>query len=216
MFWFLLEVHAPLKCTKITSHHALWITADLKNLMKKRDFDKKKSEKDASYWSEYKKLRNKVTYELRNRVQEYYRNLVDETQNNPKAMWKTIHKRLHKKSLSKAQNIITPLQISEAFNKHFTTVEPKLAEKVISQPLDDPLRYLGNEINNARFKLETVSVEYVERAIRALNKSKSPGADRILVKILKDAVHLVSKPLTLIYNASLERVFFPRFGHWLE
>ena len=40
---------------------------------------------------------------------------------------------------------------------------PKLAEKVISQPLGDPLRYLGNEINNARFKLETVSVGYVER-----------------------------------------------------
>ena len=37
------------------------------------------------------------------------------------------------------------MQISEAFNKHFTTVGPKLAEKVDSQPLDDPLRYLGNE-----------------------------------------------------------------------
>ena len=53
------------------------------------------------------------------------------------------------------------------FNKYFTTLSreswPKLAEKVISQPLGDPLRYLGNEINNARFKLETVSVGYVER-----------------------------------------------------
>ena len=58
----LLEVHAPLKRTKITSHHAPWITADLKNLMKKRELAKKKSEKDASYWSEYMKLRNKVTY----------------------------------------------------------------------------------------------------------------------------------------------------------
>ena len=46
----LLEVYAPLKRTKITSHHAPWITADLKNLMKKRDLAKKKSEKDASNW----------------------------------------------------------------------------------------------------------------------------------------------------------------------
>ena len=149
----LLEVHAPLKHTKITSHHAPWITADLKNLMKKRDLAKKKSEKDASYWSEYKKLRNKVTYELRKGVQEYYHNIVDETQNNPKAMWKTKNKVLHNNSNhTVTQNIIfkgtefkTPLQISEAFNKHFTTVGPKLAEKIISQPLDDPLRYLGNE-----------------------------------------------------------------------
>ena len=53
-------------------------------------------------------------------------------------------------------------------------------------------------------------VEYVERAIKALNNSKSPGADRIPVKILKDAMNLVSKPLTLEYNASLERGIFPQ------
>ena len=135
----------------------------------------------------------------------------------PKIIRKPLNKVLHKSSNhTVTQNIIfkgaefkTPLQISEAFNKHFTTFGPKLAEKVISQPLDDPLRYLGDEINNARFKLETVSVGYVERATGALNKSKSPGATRIPVEILKDAVHLVSKPLTLIYNASFEKGIFP-------
>ena len=66
--------------------------------MKERDLAKKRSEKDASYWSDYKKLRNEVTSELRARVQEYYYNLIDETQNNPKAMWKTINKVLHKNS----------------------------------------------------------------------------------------------------------------------
>ena len=108
-------------------------------------------------------------------MQVYYHNLVDETQNNPKAMWKTINKVLHKNSnhtvtqkiIFKGTELKAPLQISEALDNHLTTVGPKLAEKVISQTLDDPLlRYLGNEINNARFKLETVSVEYVERAIR--------------------------------------------------
>ena len=136
--------------------------------------------------------------------------------NNPKAMWKTITKVLHKNSHhTVTQNIIfkgtefkSPLQISEASNKQFTTVGPKLAEKVISQPLDDLLRHLGNEINNAKFKLETVSVGYVERTIRALNKPKSTGADRIPLEVLKDAVHLVLKPLTLIYNESLEKVIF--------
>ena len=33
---------------------------------------------------------------------------------------------------------------------------------------------------------------------------------RIPVKILKDAINLLSKPLTLIYNASLERGIFPQ------
>ena len=94
--------------------------------------------------------------------------------------------------------------------KHFTTVGPKLAEKIESQPSDDPLKYLGDKTGETKFKLQPVNVEYVERAIKALNNSKSPGADRIPVKILKDAINLVSKPLTLIYNASLERGIFPQ------
>ena len=169
----------------------------------------------------YKKLWNKVTSELRARVQEYYHNLIDETQNNSKTqnkdMWKTINKVLHRNSNhTVAQNIIfegtklkSPSQILEAFNKHFTTVGPKLAEKIEIQPSDDPLKYLGDKTGGTKFKLQPVGVGYVYRAIKALNNSKSPFADRIPVKILKDAVNLVSKPLTLMYNASLERGFFP-------
>ena len=89
--------------------------------MKERDLAKKRSKKDASYWSDYKKLRNKVTCELRKRVQEYYHNLIDETQNNPKAMWKTINKILHKNSNhTVTQNIIfegTELKSSSKFQK---------------------------------------------------------------------------------------------------
>ena len=85
-----------------------------------------------------------------------------------------------------------------------------MAEKIEVQPSDDPLKYLGDKTGGTKFKLQPASLGYVERAIKALNNSKSPGADRIPVKILKDAVNLVSKPLTLIYNVSLERGIFPK------
>ena len=214
----LLEVHAPLKRRKITSHRAPWITTEIKSLMKERDVAKKRSENDASYWSDYKKLQNKVTSKLRDRVQEYYLNLIDETQNNPKAIWKTINKVLHKNSNNTVTRSIffegielkSSSQISEAFNKHFTTVGPKLAAKIENQPTDDPLQYIGNKASGTKFELQPVSVGYVESAIKALNNSKAPGADRIPVKILKDAINVVSKPLTLIYNASLEKGIFPQ------
>ena len=133
-------------------------------------------------------------------------------------MWKTINNVLHKNSNhTVTQNIIfegtelkSPSQLSEAFSKHFTTVGPKLAEKIEIQPSDDLLEYLGDKTGGTKFKLQPVSVGYVERAIKALNNSKSPGADRIPVKILKDAINLVSEPLTLIYNSSLERGIFPQ------
>ena len=115
------------------------------------------------------------------------------------------------KIIFRSRELKSSLQISEAFNKHFTTDGPKLAEIIVSHPSDDPLNYLENEVNNARFTLQTVSVEYVELDTRALNKSSC--ADRIPVQIPKDAVHLVSKPLALIYNASLEKVSSFRFGN---
>ena len=85
-----------------------------------------------------------------------------------------------------------------------------MAEKIEVQPSDDPLKYLGNKTGGTKFKLQPVSLGYVERAIKTLNNSKSPGADRIPVKILKDAVNLVSKSLALTYIASLERCIFPQ------
>ncbi len=91
----LLETHAPLKRRKVANSPAPWITSELKNLMKERDMAKKRSETNASYWPVYKKLRNKVNYELRVKVQEYYHNLIEDTKNNPKAMWKTINEVLH-------------------------------------------------------------------------------------------------------------------------
>ena len=70
--------------------------------------------------------------------------------------------------------------------------------------MGDPVKYLGSEINSIELKLQPVRVGNVERTKRSLNKSKSPSADSIPIKILKYAINLVSKPLTLIYNASLE------------
>ena len=73
----------------------------------------------------------------------------------------------------------SPSQISESFNKHFTMIGPKLAEKIEVQPSDDPQKYLGDKTGGTKFKLHPVSLGYVERAIKALNNSKSPGAERI-------------------------------------
>ena len=85
----LLEAHATLNPRKITGHHAPWVIAEIENLMKEHNLAKKRSEKDAPYWSDYKKSRNKVSSELRARVHEYNHNLIDETQNKQKTMWKT-------------------------------------------------------------------------------------------------------------------------------
>ena len=68
LFSSILEVHAPLKRRKVSSNNTPWTSLLIKNLMRERDQAKKRAEKDHKVWPRYKKLRNKVTTELRNNV----------------------------------------------------------------------------------------------------------------------------------------------------
>ena len=74
LFHSILDVHAPLKTRKGITRHAPspWITPRIKNLIRERDRAKKKAERDRSIWPEYKRLRNKVTSELRRAVEGHF------------------------------------------------------------------------------------------------------------------------------------------------
>ena len=140
LFHLILDVHAPLKTRKGLARHAPspWITPRIKNLIRERDRAKKKVEKDRSIWPEYKRLRNRVTSKLRSAVEGFYSSLIDENSSNPREMWKTINKVLNKNQFSttprsvmcEGQLVEMQNEIAEAFNNHFTTICPKLAEKI--------------------------------------------------------------------------------------
>ena len=66
-----------------------WITTNIVRLMQKRNtlFRKVKRSKKTSYFSRYKRLRNKVVHLLRNGKQQYFNTL---TSANEKAFWKSV------------------------------------------------------------------------------------------------------------------------------
>ena len=221
LFHSILDVHAPLKTRKHTTVHAPspWITPYIKNLMYERDRAKRKAERDQSIWPEYKRLRNRATSELRRGVETYYKTLIDENSNNPKEMWKTINKVLNKNQHSttpkfvmfEGQSIEKSNEIAEAFNNHFTTIGPQLADKIEKRDSDDPLKYLSNvggSIDSC-FEFHTIHPSTIEREIKNLKCSKSAGHDKISVKLVKDAAEILSKPLAIIFNASFKKGIFP-------
>ena len=140
LFLAVLDVHAPLKRrTSKTRHaHAPWISPNVKNLMCERDRIKRKAERDPALWARHKQLRNRVTSQLKKAAVSYYSNMIDDNSNNPKGMWKIINKILDKRSnyspplliIHEGQRVEKPAEIAEAFNRHFTSIGPKLAEKL--------------------------------------------------------------------------------------
>ena len=102
-------------------------------------------------------------------------------------------------------------KIAEAFNNHFTTVGPKLAEKIETKESDDPLKYLFDEIPSTvpYFEFHPVTADTIEREINKLKCSKSTGYDKISVKLIKDAAGILCKPLAAVFNSSFSTGIFP-------
>ena len=173
-FSSILDVHAPLKCRRMSKKSTPWITYKVKQLMRERDRLKNRATMDSTLWPSYKVLRNKVTNELCKCVQQYYHKIVKENCNDPKEMWKTVNKVLNKDSASSAIPIVNfqdrvldrPNEIAKAFNEHFVTVGPKLASSIDHKANDDPLKYLkGTDENVLNFNSQRLMLTISRRLL---------------------------------------------------
>ena len=222
IFELILDMHAPLKKRRVRGEFAPWLNQSIRNLMRERDLAKRAAEKSPEKWSLYKQLRNKVTKEIRVAVQSHYHGLINENKDNPKKMWQTINNVLDRSSKSTmpasldigGKKLTKEGDIVEALNHHFVSVGPKLASKIEQNANDDPLQHINNEPTTMR--LTPVDDNYVPKAIKQLKNGKAPGPDKIPIILIKDAVDLISKPLTLIFNSSLWKGISLMSGSWRE
>ena len=219
-FHSILDMHAPLKIRKNTVKHAPSpsITPRIRTMIHDKDRTKKRAEKDRSLWPKYKRLRNKVTSELRRVIESYFCNLIDENSNNPMKMWKTIDKVLNKSQCSttprsvmyESQHIEKQKGITEAFNNHFITIGPKLAEKIETEESDNPLKHFtnGNAPTAPSFEFQPITSDLIKNEIKKLKCNKSSGYDKISVQFVKNAAEILCKPLAAIFNSSFKMDIF--------
>ena len=188
-------------------------------MIHERDRTKKRAENDRSLWPKCKRLRNKVTSELRRVIESYFCNLIDENLNNPKEMWKTINKVLNKSQCSTTprvvmydgQHIENQKGIAEAFNNYFITIGLKLAEKIETKESDNPLKYFTNE--NAptapNFEFQPITSDLIKNEIKKLKCNKSSVYSKISIQFVKDAAEILCNPLPVILNSSFNMGIFP-------
>ena len=215
IFESILDGHAPVQKKRIRNQFTPWLTASLTSRIMKRDILKKEIEKSLEKWPAYRKLRNKVTKEIRDAIRDYYRRLIDENIGNPKKMWTAINKVLGKKENSvklssveiEGKYLTRERDILEALNQHFVTVGPNLAKKITAKPGDDCLQKMTSEQKEMKFK--TVSSMHTVSKIKKLRIGKAAGPDNIPKTVARDVGDLVAKPLAIIYNSSLENGIFP-------
>ena len=215
-FLAVADMHAPQETKKVRSVNSPWITKNIRQKMRHRDFLKKKAiqTKSKHYHQAYKKERNELNKLIKKTKVEYFTNQINSCEKDPKEMWKTINKLINKTSkitniseISQNGNRVTDeATIANTLNEYFNEIGPKLASD-LSQSSRSPESYLLP--CKSRFQIQNVIIHEVFKSLSKLKTSKSTGYDGIPNKLLKDASDIIAPSLVHIFNASIMTGIFP-------
>jgi hypothetical protein len=169
--------------------------------------------KALEYINKYQQILKTVIKEAKKRE---FEKCVSLAKNKTKTLWQIISKEMGN-SRQKAENIelrydteiiTNPQQISEKFNSFFIESVPSLR---MSNNLTRPLKPPSQNTNyfHASMFISPVTECEVENIIKSLKNSYSAGFDEIPEVIVKTSVHYIKKPLTHIFNLSLQKGLFP-------
>ena len=200
-----LDEVAPIKEVRIRHSSQPWMTPEILEMIKDRDFKKTLNK---SYHFAYCKLRNLVQRLIRETERTHLINKINENRHNPKKFWKII-KDLGYKQMPKNESNITlkidnnlcndPKITANHFNSFFTNVATELVTKLPHKPNVYTINskhsndYYGDDVNE-EFLIQPVNEEFIRKEIISINISKSTGPDGIPARFLRDASDIIASP----------------------
>ncbi len=195
-----------------------WITKGLLRSINKKNKLYKQYLKNPSenLLQTFKTYKNKLQMLIRKSKRKYYYSKFESAKSNMKETWETINNVLGKQKKQILQdkfkndqnNTLTDSKdISNCFNDFFVEIGPKLAANIQSTG-KKYYDYLGEARSSSMYLKPVVEMEVI-KIIEKFNQNKSAGHDNIGNFILKRVSKEIAKPLTLIFNLSLETGVVP-------
>ena len=101
--------------------------------------------------------------------------------------------------------------MAETFNDFFVNVAKDIGKDSCAVNQEHPSVKVISEhsYSENKLKFESIDISFVEKQIDKMNVNKATGKDSISVKILKIAKPIVSKPITMLINKTIENASFP-------
>ena len=86
------EKHAPIKTRRVQGTCNLWMTKQIFDLMRERDFHHRKAQgsKSGFHWNNFRTYRNLVRTEIKKSKSDYYIKLIEESKGNSSKLWSAI------------------------------------------------------------------------------------------------------------------------------
>ncbi|CAB3981747.1 Hypothetical predicted protein [Paramuricea clavata] len=217
-----LDKHAPVKTIKVRGNSCPFITPEIKASMIKRDqlhslFRKTRDHYD---WLNFREARNFTKTARVNAQKEYVLKEVQQHRNNTGSLWKVIKENIAYRERESVVHSKEPKLVAEEFNHFFSTIGVNAAKKastLIQDPSVYPARNLSdvNRTDNSypeendRFSFTPVSCSEIRNIILAMPSNKSPGKDKVSMRVIKHSLPVILGPLTDIINCSLSSSSFP-------
>jgi hypothetical protein len=213
------DIAMPKKRIGVIKQENKWVTAGIRVSGEKLRFlnslrkERNISEDFKKYYSNYKKIYNKVISEakkLTNNIQ------IRTSENKSRAMWDIVkvelgNQRKIAKNIKISQNgvnIQDPKAIANVFNEYYTNVAKKtISENLVLKPNEIDINIVKYN-SNSMFLTPATNEEVIE-VIKGMGNKKSVGMDDIPDYIIKKCYPKIVHALTYIINLSLSTGKFP-------
>ena len=194
----------------------LWVTADLKRQIRRRDrlfkrAKNKQTEYDWKRWKDQRNLTTNLTKQLKKHYVESQVTTLLTNKQNPHKYHQTLRS-ITGKSQDKA---IPPLETIDGETKTDDTDKASLLNKFFAEqsnihvPENHPIQPIPQTRSIPTLNSIEVTSSEVLKALNSLDPNKSTGPDELPAKILKLTAIIIAEPLSNLFNKSLRDGIFP-------
>ena len=229
----ILDQMCPIKSFRIKNYRPDWLTKELIEQIKDRDYfyRKAKQKGDLDSWNIAKYLRNITNSNIRQAKRDYILEQLDSNEHNAKKFWKVIRKVVpsgklpsnHEILLKNANQKLDRTEVAHYINNYFinvgnppNSVNPSPPHRPhLNTSTQDPTtlraqNHMGpGALREESCSLGKVSSKEVYNIVKSINISKSSGLDNISSFVLKEAFSYLVTEVTFMFNLSVEMFSFP-------
>jgi uncharacterized protein YktA (UPF0223 family) len=167
-----------------------------------------------TYIDKYRRIYKRVIRE--EKIRENDRHILHE-KHKTKAVWQIINRESGKISSNKldiklnwnSEDITHPQNVAELLNSIFSKISEELVKRTGSRMTNPVSQHVKINVNTNTMFLSPITENKMENAAKALKNKLSAGIDEIPDCVVKQCIKVLKRPLTNIYNASLESGIFP-------
>ena len=220
-----LETHKTIEetITKMTEKHTpkskpsgrrstkkpLWMNSKSLAKVKKKyhTFKRYMDSREGEDYLKYSQARNQSRWECRKAIRDFEKKIAAEAKKNPKSFYRYARSKLKTKTtiadLVREDGSLasSDKEKAEALNEFFGSVFTR-------EDLDNMPTFEDRLFNSLLEDME-FTVEDVKKKLDKLKPDKSPGPDSIHPKILHELSDVLAKPLTILFQKSLQESMVP-------